>query len=560
MKSKVRYKRRGSHKGTPSPIDPQLLPGLRGRAEWHVVDSGEADVAGIVNYWGVRGEATIPFGDSDREEFTRAHELMHMIHSPLGPPADIEVDGDPVEAKYVYLAEEVRINRYAQEEFLKLMSSRETIPSIALASPHSRFGTVRRDIAKGVADVIRQRIKDAKPFDKTIYDDLMRAVIIASGLYQPPAGSISDAGDYINWGGAEPDAYNISETIYKELTKHSRDRRLKGYESKDGSKETIRRQRLWWDTAVQAVIQLFKDVYSTCRLRETREPTWTQTRVLAHRLQMFMNHVDIIPDAIDKVMEDTAAVRAAEDFSEIFGDMVDELDTSTMTESMAPGTGEGEVDKETFDGVKSMIKDHTKDYAGREIGPPIWAPMKITSPKLNKKLPIRKLAKNQKRSSDMGIVPNQIHRTLIDGQVFSRKVTSSGGSVLIDDSGSMNWNHDQIAKIVHNAPAVTVAAYSSDRSESPEGELMIIAKDGKWQDRSRPQGMENDCDLPALEWLAQQDKPRIWVTDGGVIPLRGDWGKAAKDCVDFALANDINVVKYVEDAEEVFQGLREIER
>ena len=67
-------------------------------------------------------------------------------------------------------------------------------------------------------------------------------------------------------------------------------------------------------------------------------------------------------------------------------------------------------------------------------------------------------------------------------------------------------------------------------------------------------GGNNLVDLPAIEWLAQQQKPRIWVTDGRVIPVLGSSLLAAQECADFCRANDINVVRHACNAAEIFRG------
>jgi hypothetical protein len=193
-------------------------------------------------------------------------------------------------------------------------------------------------------------------------------------------------------------------------------------------------------------------------------------------------------------------------------------------------------------------------------GEPKWGAMDIVEPKRTERLPGKHLQKNKYRSTDMGVVPRNIHRTIIDGNVFAVKRQTLGGSVLIDDSGSMSWLPEQIEAVMIAAPAVIVAAYSGARTR---GELKILAKDKKRVPtndiKTRYGG--NDIDMPALEWLAAQTKPRIWVTDGGVHPgISGNSIVAAEQCVEFCEKNDINVVENAKQAHEVFMGQRAIYR
>lgn len=67
-------------------------------------------------------------------------------------------------------------------------------------------------------------------------------------------------------------------------------------------------------------------------------------------------------------------------------------------------------------------------------------------------------------------------------------------------------------------------------------------------------------DIPALEWLAQQSEPRIWVSDGMAIPETGQMDKAIEECAEFCRRNKINRVDNPQDARDVFLGRKEIYR
>jgi hypothetical protein len=117
------------------------------------------------------------------------------------------------------------------------------------------------------------------------------------------------------------------------------------------------------------------------------------------------------------------------------------------------------------------------------------------------------------------------------GRAFVRRrrqpKASPIGSVLIDTSGSMGWAPDHLVYLIHRIPAATVATYSSDSRGSDGSTVRVYARGGRCASLRAIEAMElrsgggNTCDGPALEWLARQPGPRVWVSDGGVTE-RGD--------------------------------------
>jgi hypothetical protein len=112
-----------------------------------------------------------------------------------------------------------------------------------------------------------------------------------------------------------------------------------------------------------------------------------------------------------------------------------------------------------------------------------------------------------------------IRRSLTDGRCYRRNVTraAKGGTVLIDTSGSMNLEPEQVHAVLAALPAATVAIYSGAHDK---GTVSVIAKDGKCASaaaikrRIAEVGGGNIIDGPALRWLAAQAEPRLWVCDG----------------------------------------------
>ena len=123
----------------------------------------------------------------------------------------------------------------------------------------------------------------------------------------------------------------------------------------------------------------------------------------------------------------------------------------------------------------------------------------------------------QKTYRDEGCSLTAVHRLPVDGRIFSRTRSHKGGSVLIDGSGSMSLSPTDLERIVKTAPAATVAIYSG---HGRQGTLTVVARKGRMATaegiRSSRCGSGNIVDGPALEWLAKQPAPRIWISDGWV--------------------------------------------
>lgn len=120
--------------------------------------------------------------------------------------------------------------------------------------------------------------------------------------------------------------------------------------------------------------------------------------------------------------------------------------------------------------------------------------------------------------TDAGAVPSAMHRLTSDGRPFRGRKAKAGaaGAVLIDLSGSMHLDLEDVQAIVQALPAGIVAGYSAQF-------LTIIGRKGRCCNAEdleqvltyrRPGG--NESDGPALRWLAAQRGPRFWISDGAV--------------------------------------------
>lgn len=147
-----------------------------------------------------------------------------------------------------------------------------------------------------------------------------------------------------------------------------------------------------------------------------------------------------------------------------------------------------------------------------------WGRMQTLTPPLVCPLPRDKQRIRRRRATDTGAIPRNWHRAVTDGCIFTvkRNAPGFGGTVLIDQSGSMALDPAQVMALLEAFPAVTVATYAG---RATEGTLKIIAARGRRaseQDCYLDEG-GNTVDGPALEWLAGQAEPRVWVSDGLVV-------------------------------------------
>lgn len=128
------------------------------------------------------------------------------------------------------------------------------------------------------------------------------------------------------------------------------------------------------------------------------------------------------------------------------------------------------------------------------------------------------------RLTEEGVGLVRPDRLLVDGRCFGRRQRVPGGSVLIDASTSMRLATRDLLAIVDAAPGALVACY--DGHSTGWGIVRVLARDGFRVDDAMVAGPTgqgaNVVDGPALEWLAEQPEPRVWVSDGEVRGV-GDW-------------------------------------
>jgi hypothetical protein len=160
------------------------------------------------------------------------------------------------------------------------------------------------------------------------------------------------------------------------------------------------------------------------------------------------------------------------------------------------------------------------------------------------------------RAKQEGSFPRHFHRWAIDRSIFRHtKRRRPGGTVLVDVSGSMSLDAAGIDAILSaSAGAATVALYSGTERA---GELRIVAKNGRRADARDlvPFGRGNIVDEPALEWLASQDGPLVWISDGGVTGVGDQTSPALQErCKAIVERAGIQRVRTVREAARLLAG------
>lgn len=143
--------------------------------------------------------------------------------------------------------------------------------------------------------------------------------------------------------------------------------------------------------------------------------------------------------------------------------------------------------------------------------------------------------------ANSGKHPRRLHRYLTDPQkrVFDRTTKGKGGVVVIDGSGSMCLERDDLRRLVESSKGATVMLYSvgaDDGEPNPDGHSSwkcdsdglpylyngwVLADKGRMvDDVPFSRGSANGVDLPALKWAVANRRyssaPIVWVCDGYV--------------------------------------------
>jgi hypothetical protein len=200
--------------------------------------------------------------------------------------------------------------------------------------------------------------------------------------------------------------------------------------------------------------------------------------------------------------------------------------------------------------MKRSLIDEMRYSSTTHVGH--WGSMKIHEPPLTVNLQGRLKGSRAYRPADFGYNPKYINRYCIDKKIFKQKQRTLGGTILIDASGSMQFNGQDILDIMEILPAVTIAMYNG---WSSHGHLRVIARNGRRVTENyldTHSGMGNVVDGPALDWLATMPSRRIWVSDMHVFGAGNNSNgfNLLKYCYDVCLKSKIINLKDIQEVKE----------
>lgn len=185
--------------------------------------------------------------------------------------------------------------------------------------------------------------------------------------------------------------------------------------------------------------------------------------------------------------------------------------------------------------IQQAHKQGAHPLQGKSFDPekPEWMTMQVARPRLERRLQSARDYGRATRPSYAGSFrfPLRALPVIGDGKVFGSVARGKRGTILIDFSGSMELAESDILTILKACPHMQVATYCGDAREN-HGELRIVARHGRVAEEVTRYGGANGIDGPALDWLAQQPGPRIWICDGLVTGLEDSSSEILKERCD----------------------------
>ena len=216
----------------------------------------------------------------------------------------------------------------------------------------------------------------------------------------------------------------------------------------------------------------------------------------------------------------------------------------------------------SFRGKFRLGRDHDSSDADK----PHWSTIRVVIPdKTTSARAVFGMGGKNKTFTDTGSGYLRFDRLLTDGRIFQsvgRTTGWFGGTILLDTSGSMELHYSEVWELLKSAPyKTTIASYQGLLIAGNRENLYILARHGKvateeWVEDHNICGGRNIADLPALEWLSKQPKPRIWISDGLAHAINITWpdtrvGKPVRAAM---LTGDIKRIRSVADTLEWFKS------
>lgn len=265
----------------------------------------------------------------------------------------------------------------------------------------------------------------------------------------------------------------------------------------------------------------------------THKPAWARVKKLAVELSELFDLFD------NKPQDD---VRLSDDDKEKLEDALEEVGDLDEAYQEAELNSPKSI---------SMLKDRNKQESSEimfsfDDSKASWADYTLHKPALTINMSNKIRTGYTNVAKDKGVVPKNIHRYTVDRKIFTRKQNTYGGTILIDASGSMNFDGQDILDVMNEVPAVTIAMYNyfGWNNNKKLGDIRIIARNGRrvhddYLDEHSGGG--NYIDLPALEWLGKQTPRRLWVSDMQVVGFNGTGKENLQQCLD--ACNKYNIMR-----------------
>jgi hypothetical protein len=154
------------------------------------------------------------------------------------------------------------------------------------------------------------------------------------------------------------------------------------------------------------------------------------------------------------------------------------------------------------------------------------------------------------RPSNAGVAMRYPSRALTDPhrRVMAKKTRVGGGIVLIDQSGSMDMEPEEVREFARTHPKALLVGYSH-RPGDPGGtaNVWILAANGKVASAPIAGNVGNGVDGPILEWAIAQrrsSEPIVWVCDGQVTDAHDHPGpQLTAECGELVARHKIRLVR-----------------
>lgn len=248
-----------------------------------------------------------------------------------------------------------------------------------------------------------------------------------------------------------------------------------------------------------------------------------------------------------------------------------ETDGEGTPEMEPPKRGRGRPRKEEASGAGEESESPHKSIAmstgSRSV--PSWFTLAVQ--KLPTPIAVTGAMGKKRIASNSGRHPRRLHRLMTDPhkRVFDRVVRGKGGVVVIDCSGSMRLDEQEVRELTEVSHGATVLAYTVTSWKCDEDGVPTLPNAWVLSERGRManlteglpfHGSANGVDLPALKWAVENRKhpnsPIVWVCDGYVTGY-GDHTHPllAKVCYEFAKRHRIVLVPDVDTAVDTLRRL-----